>query len=251
MSNKTENQNASRWIYISPHFDDAILSCGGLIWEQCQSGIPVEIWTLTAGDPPIGPVTEFAAQILAKWNIGTPHEAVNARKIEDRNAAYQVGARVKHMLMVDAIYRKTKKGEFLYPDEIFCDINPQEPGIVDFVARQIAKELKKSDTIVIPLSLGNHVDHVIARIASESLGRVIRYYADIPYLFMDEQSLETAVIDMSGVTTKISPEGLSAWQDGIDCYQSQISSLFEDSIDMRKKISNYCQTRNGLTIWNK
>ena len=27
-----------RWIYLSPHFDDAVLSCGGLIWEQTHSG---------------------------------------------------------------------------------------------------------------------------------------------------------------------------------------------------------------------
>jgi len=39
-----------RWIYISPHFDDAVLSCGGLIWEQTHKGITVEIWTVCAGD---------------------------------------------------------------------------------------------------------------------------------------------------------------------------------------------------------
>jgi LmbE family N-acetylglucosaminyl deacetylase len=32
-----------RWIYLSPHFDDAVLSCGGLIFDQAQAGTPVEI----------------------------------------------------------------------------------------------------------------------------------------------------------------------------------------------------------------
>jgi len=38
-----------RWIYLSPHFDDAVLSCGGLIFDQTCGGTAVEIWTVFAG----------------------------------------------------------------------------------------------------------------------------------------------------------------------------------------------------------
>ena len=41
-----------RWIYLSPHFDDAVLSCGGVIFEQSRQGIQTEIWTIFAGSPP-------------------------------------------------------------------------------------------------------------------------------------------------------------------------------------------------------
>ncbi len=27
-----------RWVYLSPHFDDVILSSAGLVWEQVQVG---------------------------------------------------------------------------------------------------------------------------------------------------------------------------------------------------------------------
>ena len=40
-----------RWIYLSPHLDDAVFSAGGLIYEQTQAGTPVEIWTIMCGDP--------------------------------------------------------------------------------------------------------------------------------------------------------------------------------------------------------
>ncbi|NTU55874.1 MAG: PIG-L family deacetylase, partial [Anaerolineales bacterium] len=40
-----------RWIYLSPHLDDAVLSAGGLIYEQTRSGTPVEIWTFMCGVP--------------------------------------------------------------------------------------------------------------------------------------------------------------------------------------------------------
>ena len=48
------------WIYLSPHFDDAVLSCGWLIWQQAQAGQRVEIWTVCAGEIPPGPLTPFA-----------------------------------------------------------------------------------------------------------------------------------------------------------------------------------------------
>ncbi|MBA4379671.1 MAG: PIG-L family deacetylase, partial [Anaerolinea sp.] len=56
-----------RWIYISPHLDDAVLSCGGLIWEQSHAGTQVEIWTVCTGDPPEGPLSPFAEVLHAEW----------------------------------------------------------------------------------------------------------------------------------------------------------------------------------------
>jgi LmbE family N-acetylglucosaminyl deacetylase len=101
-----------RWIYISPHFDDAVLSCGGLIWEQTQASIPVEIWTINAGDPPLETVSELITRVHAMWKTGSPQETVRQRRIEDQNAAKQVGAKLIHYPMVDAIYRSSNLGDF-------------------------------------------------------------------------------------------------------------------------------------------
>ena len=60
-----------RWIYISPHFDDAVLSCGGLIFEQARQGIPVEIWTICAGDAPPGPLSQLAQDCHVQWGTQT------------------------------------------------------------------------------------------------------------------------------------------------------------------------------------
>ncbi|MCE7860069.1 MAG: PIG-L family deacetylase, partial [Chloroflexi bacterium CFX2] len=32
--------NPMRWIYLSPHLDDAALSAGGWIFDQTRAGIP-------------------------------------------------------------------------------------------------------------------------------------------------------------------------------------------------------------------
>jgi LmbE family N-acetylglucosaminyl deacetylase len=241
-----------RWIYISPHFDDAVLSCGGLIWEQTHSGIPVEIWTVMAGDPPSGPISDLITRVHADWKTGTPQETVALRRIEDRKAARSVGATVRHLKIVDALYRRTNTGNLLYTQDVLGDIpvHPRDTGLVEEVTRQIAENLAPHDTIVCPLGLGNHVDHVITRRAIEALHRPTWYYADVPYLLRNETSLAPATVNLKGKTFFISAQGLAAWQKGIEAYASQMSTLFDGVQDMRTKIKNYQLSRNGLTIWD-
>jgi LmbE family N-acetylglucosaminyl deacetylase len=244
-------EGTMRWIYISPHFDDAVLSCGGLIWEQTHSGIPVEIWTVNAGDPPPGSVSDLITRIHKVWKTGSPQETVALRRIEDQNAARWVGATVKHLEGVDAIYRRTKTGALMYTQDVFDPIHPAEAGIVENVTRMLARDLTQYDTLVCPLALGGHVDHVITRCAAEALGRPLWYYADIPYLFNHADELEPAVKGMNGKTFFISPHGLTAWQESIAAHASQLSSLFADLQDMQTQIKNYRQSRSGLTIWDR
>ena len=59
------------WIYFSPHLDDVALSCGGLAWEQSQSGSPVQVWTICAGDPPARPLSAFAEELHERWETLT------------------------------------------------------------------------------------------------------------------------------------------------------------------------------------
>ncbi len=99
------NENM-RWIYLSPHLDDAVLSAGGLIYEQAQAGIPVEIWTIMCGYPPIGEVSAFAEFQHQQWGFGSAEEAMRARREEDQNAAAILGAQAVHFDFLDCIYRR-------------------------------------------------------------------------------------------------------------------------------------------------
>jgi len=60
-----------KWIYLSPHLDDAALSCGGLLWEQSQAGDEVAVWSICAGDPPPGRLSPFARSLQARWGTGS------------------------------------------------------------------------------------------------------------------------------------------------------------------------------------
>lgn len=39
-------------IYLSPHLDDAALSCGGLVYLERKADLPVLVVTVMAGDAP-------------------------------------------------------------------------------------------------------------------------------------------------------------------------------------------------------
>lgn len=238
-----------RWIYLSPHFDDAVLSCGGLIWEQTHSGITVEIWTVCAGNPPPGPTSDYAAGMHKVWNTNSAQETVELRRTEDRNAGRRVGALVQHLSIADGIYRRTETGTLVYPTSVFSEPNPRDAKLSDNIAEQLLERLTQYDTLVCPLSLGGHVDHRITRMAAEKLKRPLWYYADIPYLLRYPETLAPTVSGMSSKNFFISNKGLSAWQDSIAAHASQISSLFADEQDMRQKIKEYLQSNGGLPLW--
>ena len=58
------------WIFLSPHYDDAALSCGGIIWEAVRRGAQVSIWTVCAATPPTGQLSPFAEELHARWETG-------------------------------------------------------------------------------------------------------------------------------------------------------------------------------------
>ena len=133
-----------RWIYISPHLDDAVLSTGGFLYEQAQAGIPVEIWTIVCGFPPPGELTPFAQVMHFQWGTGTAEETVNLRRAEDLEAARIVGAKTVHFDIPDCIYRRGPDGEPLYLD-IFVQPHEAEAQLPDQIAQTIAPHLQADD----------------------------------------------------------------------------------------------------------
>ena len=170
-----------RWLYISPHLDDAILSCGGLIWEQTRAGAKVEVGTVCAGDPPEGPLSPFAEVLHAEWS--TSVETTSLRREEDLAACRTVGARYRHLSVPDCIYRSAQDGTWLYnPNTLVGEIHPADLPLVETVRTFLAASLKPEDSLACPLTVGGHANHRLTRAAVEAFGRPLAYYADVPYV---------------------------------------------------------------------
>src|SRR6185437_14168934 len=85
-----------RQVYFQPHFDDAVLSCGGSIALQTATGNRVLVVTVFGAIPPEGTrVSQYAAQTLQTMGLSTnPAEAVRQRRAEDQAAVESLGADV-------------------------------------------------------------------------------------------------------------------------------------------------------------
>ncbi len=177
-----------RWIYLSPHLDDAVFSAGGLIYDQTQAGIPVEIWTFMCGYASPDDVSPFAEVLHAQWGFSSAEETTRKRREEDKTAAALVGAKVVHFDFLDCIYRRGENGEWLY-FEVFGRPQPADSGIPAQIAEAILPRLQPEDILVCQLSVGSHVDHILVRQGAELLGLPLRYDIDIPYILNKPEEL--------------------------------------------------------------
>src|SRR5512147_2981800 len=91
-------------VYLSPHLDDAALSCGGAIARYSESEARVLVTTIcTAAPPPEASFSSFASELHHKWGLPAA-TAVEARLHEDTRAMEQLGADSYWVGMADAIY---------------------------------------------------------------------------------------------------------------------------------------------------
>ncbi|MCE9644517.1 MAG: PIG-L family deacetylase [Chloroflexi bacterium] len=238
-----------RWIYISPHLDDAVLSAGGLIHEQTRAGMEVEIWTMMCGFPPTAELSPFAQVLHYQWGIAEAADVVAARRAEDVHAAGLVGARAVHFDYLDCIYRRGRSGEWLYFD-IYVPPHEDEADLPARMAESISARLKPDDQLVCQLALGSHVDHVTVRRAVDLLQKPVQYDVDIPYLFNSPDELALKTAGMKETVQPVSEAGLTSWQDAIAAYTSQLGMLFETPEAMRARIQAYWSEKGGIRLWS-
>jgi len=237
-----------RWIYISPHLDDAVLSAGGLIYEQTRSGVPVEIWTLNCGFPRETGFSLLARYLHYEWGVTSADAGMRLRRAEDIRASELVGAKAVHFDFLDCIYRRGRDGDWLYLD-VFDPPHEEDADVPRQIAEAISPRLARDDVLVCQLGLGSHVDHILVRRALESLGRPLVYCADIPYLFKHPETLGPGTAGMKESVHAVTEAGLRSWQEAVAAHASQMSSLFDSPDQMRELIRRYWSERNGVPLW--
>lgn len=240
-----------RWIFLSPHLDDAVLSAGGLIRELSLSGIPTEIWTLTAGFPPDEPLSGFARQMHTLWGFSSGNEAVQIRRSEDHQAASILGASTLHFDFLDAIYRQGPGGEWIYPEDVSTKPHPLDADLPARIAEAVSVRLLPDDEIVSPLAVGGHVDHTLVRMAAELLERRLWFYADIPYLFNHPEQLPEKTTSLECQLKPISNEDLEFWVRAVQAYASQLSTVFSDPGEIPALLREYTQGDGGICLWRR
>jgi hypothetical protein len=239
-----------RYIYFSPHLDDAVLSAGGLISDQTKAGIPVEIWTFMSGVPDGDQLTDFARSMHKEWGMTTAKQTIQIRREEDKRATSRVGAKAVHFDFLDCIYRRGKNGEALYESEVFIEPHAADADLPAQIAQTMVAWLKPDDVVVSQLAIGGHVDHILVRKAAEMLKRQLVFDVDIPYFLNHPDDLIPKTVGMKDSLQPISEAGLASWLEAIEDYVSQLSTLFLSIDSMRERMRTYWLERQGVQFWS-
>jgi LmbE family N-acetylglucosaminyl deacetylase len=240
-------------IVLSPHLDDAVLSCGGQIVMQTFDGQSVLVVTIMAGDPPVADLSLYAQQLHARWEITT--EAAARRREEDQSACRVLRADYLHWAIPDCIYRYDQRtGETYYnsDQDIFGPVHAKEKHLQDKLAEKMAN-LPGYGRILAPLSVGNHVDHQLTRLAAESCFRnELIYYEEFPYSAKAGAVNKVIAAERDtwhSKTVTLTQEAMEKKIEAIATYASQLSTFFRDRDDLEQQVHNYSQLIGGERIW--
>ena len=236
------------WIFISPHLDDVALSCGALVHSLVQSGQQVSIWTILAGDPPDEDYSAFARENHERWGK-TGFEALAMRRTEDLAACVRLGARARHFDLPDVIYRRNPQtgAPIVNNDGELFSLIPN-PQMVAKVAALLASEIPPEAKLVLPLGLGGHVDHHLVAAAGERFHKTAAFYPDYPYILTDYNAPSLKSGNLQIISTPLTEESLTAWQDAVLCYPSQIGGFWRDAEETRLALRNY-MAGGGGRLW--
>ncbi len=245
----------NKWIYLSPHFDDAVFSAGGLIWEQVQGGCQVEIWTVCAGEAPVDqPLSDFARELHALWDAGqTP---VQERTKEDIQSCQLLGAMHRHLPWLDCIYRVDPQTGLHYvqaEEDLFKPYSKNEfEALFDLFS---SFKISEGTQVAVPFGIGNHRDHTVVRAVAEKCYGKIWHYADFPYVVQKQVNPATYINEGAlPLKQQFTSQSLRAWKDAIACHHSQLPVFWKNAKGMRTAIDLYAdiiqKQNSGTLLWN-
>ncbi len=228
-------------LFLSPHFDDAVLSCGATIQQLVASGESVEVRTIMAGLPHSLPDTAIVRDLHDRWQEGG--NPVRARIEEDKLAVERLGAVcTRFSFWLDCIYRVTRSGKVLYPDgeSIFGEINPEDVA-AQLLPTVVLEANEIPNHIYAPLGAGHHVDHQIVRNWAITLKQympwvALKFYEEYPYT-QDPHAVERAMIyftenyprlHLQQEIVPVNEAAVKVKLEAIACYKTQISSFWPD-----------------------
>jgi len=243
-------------IYLSPHLDDAVLSCGGAIHQQRAAGHAVLVITIFAGQPAAGDLSPFALLQHHYW--GNPAQPLALRRAEDMAALTYLDSETLHLEYPDCVYRSGPDGRWLYTNEdaLWAELHPADPMAHDgagSLASRLASLLpaKEEVTVCAPLSVGRHVDHQIVHSAARKLldmGYQVSFYEDYPYAEQPGEpeatlaaiggqkwAVESLPLDVANVAAKVVALGY---------YRSQMSVLFGSAEAMPNRLWAFAASRS-------
>ena len=209
-------------VIVSPHFDDAVMSCGSLVARHPGT----QVTTVFSGRPGPG-VTAHSWDKSAGFATGD--EATLARHDEDRNALEVLGARQGGLGFLDGPYRDST-GRCHEDPAMETPLETALPSALADLVDEWSPEV-----LVVPLGLW-HDDHIATGRASRALLTsrpecTLIAYADLPYAITRPALVGLLVDELRGQGVRAAPfqvqlpVATTRKGQAVDRYRSQFSPL--------------------------
>lgn len=211
-------------VFLSPHHDDAVLSCGGLIARLNECGFIPTVLTVFGGNIICSEASpKYVQGYVSLFDAATPQECIEIRRQEDRLACEVLGAQRQDLPFPDAGFRASGYVDW---EAITGKILPEDADLHLQIAQRVDDIAGRDALLFCPLSVGAHVDHRIVRQAGEhlaSLKRAVVFYEDFPYCAQghDVAALTGALMPASVEVEKQMERKLHA----ITRYASQLDTM--------------------------
>lgn len=226
-------------IYISPHLDDAALSCGGAIGASPADALVITM--CTAAPPPGTVFNAVAVEFHAEWGL-EPAEVLSSRLAEDAAAMATLGVDYYYAGMLDAIYR--------VPDAYNSRATLYRPPVPDdpllLLVRDLLVDLHARAphaTLYLPLGVGDHVDHLVVFGAAGLFpASHIAFYDDINYALRPgavAERLATIGRPFAAELVPLDAHALDLKVESIAAYSSQMEALFGGTAAMNAAVRAY------------
>ncbi|WP_188466004.1 PIG-L family deacetylase [Marivirga lumbricoides] len=158
----------NKYLIISPHLDDAVLSCGASMAQWKEEGAEVLVASIFSS------CAEYNEKMNAVYQ--------NRRK-QDIEALSFLGVKAIHLDFTDAPFRNGNYHSF---STILFNHNAEDKELEKSIALAISKLLHeiKPNQVCFPLGVGGHIDHHLVHKSSyhtdfEALK--IQFYEELPY----------------------------------------------------------------------
>jgi LmbE family N-acetylglucosaminyl deacetylase len=248
-------------VLLSPHLDDAALSCGGMIAELTSQGYPVLVVNVCSGSPaPDAVHSSFAADLHTRWGLPAA-DAVRLRLAEDRLALERLGVDRHQLDLLDAIYRMP--AAYVSDERLFGAVDADDPLLDQLrLALTGLRQRYPSATFYAPLAVGYHVDHQIvyrAAVEQAQLGMRVSFYEDFPYVAV-AGALERRMNDLGG-SARFEPMVVAVESSvqrkitALQAYTSQIGALFGGNEAMADRVTSFAASlrsahaTHGERLW--
>jgi LmbE family N-acetylglucosaminyl deacetylase len=169
--------------FLSPHYDDIALSCGGTAALLARAARAPEIAILFGAEPDSSEsLTPFATMQHERWGVEAS-DVIAARRLEEATAAAILGATVTYLPFHDAIYRGDA---YLDDDQLIGEPVATEAALPARIiaALDLGPTPTTATRLYAPLAIGGHVDHRHAFAAGLELAHTgwdVWFYEDLPY----------------------------------------------------------------------